>query len=53
MKFVSIDIDNSRDIAIKYDVKSVPTFIIIKNRKIINRFTGGDIEQLTQQLNQY
>ena len=53
MKFVTIDIDQSKDLATKYNIKSIPTFIIIKNNKEINRFTGGDIQNMIYQFDQY
>ncbi len=39
-KFCKINIDEERDIAIKYGVSSIPTFIFIKNGEVIEKETG-------------
>lgn len=36
-----INIDEQRDLAIKYDVMSIPTFILIKDGKEVNRLVGA------------
>lgn len=40
VKITKINIDNAQDIAAKYDVMSIPTVIIIKDGKEINRSVG-------------
>ena len=40
IKVVKIDVDNAQDIAIKYQVMSIPTTIVIKDGKEINRAVG-------------
>ena len=39
-KFLKINIDEARTLAIKYGVTSIPTFIFIKNKKVIDKATG-------------
>ena len=39
-KFVKLNVDEARDLSIKYGVTSVPTFIFIKNDEIKGRETG-------------
>ncbi|MFA5074657.1 MAG: thioredoxin [Candidatus Babeliales bacterium] len=39
-KFAKINIDDQRDLAIKYQVSSIPTFIFIKNGQVVARETG-------------
>lgn len=39
-KFVKLNIDEERDIAIQYNISSIPTFLFIKNGKIIGKETG-------------
>jgi thioredoxin 1 len=39
-KFVKINIDNDRDLAIKYNVSSIPTFIFIKNGEVVGKEMG-------------
>lgn len=39
-KFVKMNVDNCEDIAIKYEVMSIPTLVVIKDGKEINRSVG-------------
>ena len=39
-KFVKLNVDEARDLSIRYGVTSVPTFIFIKNDEIKGRETG-------------
>lgn len=39
-KFVKLNVDEARDISIKYGVTSVPTFIFIQNNQIKGKVTG-------------
>ena len=40
IKVVKINVDNSQDIAIKYQVMSIPTRVVIKNGQETNRAVG-------------
>ena len=39
-KFAKLNVDEAREISIKFGVSSVPTFIFIKNNKIKSKTTG-------------
>ena len=39
-KFAKINVDESRDLSIKFGVTSVPTFIFIKNGQVKGKTTG-------------
>ncbi|MFA6527592.1 MAG: thioredoxin [Candidatus Babeliales bacterium] len=39
-KFVKLNIDQDRDIAIQYNISSIPTFLFIKGGKMIGKETG-------------
>ncbi len=39
-KFVKLNVDEGRDLSIKYGVSSVPTFIFIKDKKVLGKETG-------------
>ena len=39
-KLVKINIDNERDLAIKYNVSTIPTFVFIKNGEVAGKETG-------------
>jgi thioredoxin 1 len=38
--FTKVNVDQNRDIAIKYGVTSIPTFVFIKDGKMIGKQTG-------------
>ncbi len=38
--FVKLNIDEERDIAIRYSVSSIPTFLFFKNGNVVGRETG-------------
>ena len=40
IKVVKINVDNAQDIAIKYQVMSIPTTVVIKEGKEVNRAVG-------------
>lgn len=50
IKFVKINIDDEQDLAINYDIMSIPTLVVIKNGKEVNRVVGvvskSEIEEL-------
>ena len=37
IKVVKVNVDDSQDLAMKYQVMSIPTLVVIKNGKEINR----------------
>lgn len=39
-KFAKINIDEERDLAIKYNVSSIPTFLFIKDNKVVGKELG-------------
>lgn len=39
-KFAKTNIDEERDIAIKYNVSSIPTFVFIKKGQVLGKETG-------------
>jgi len=40
-KLVKINIDEERDLAIKYNVSSIPTFLFIKDGQLVAKETGN------------
>jgi len=41
VKFQIIDVDSAGELARKFEVRSIPTFILIEDGKEVNRFTGA------------
>lgn len=51
IKFVKVDIDRNEELAIKYNVMSIPTIMIMKNGEISKTFIGvTDKEAITKEL---
>jgi thioredoxin len=52
VKFQIIDVDSEGELARRFEVKSIPTFILIEDGKQINRITGAqtktDLEKFIQ-----
>jgi thioredoxin 1 len=46
VSFVKVDVDKAADIARKYSVASMPTFIFLKNGKVIDQFSGASVQKL-------
>lgn len=51
--FHQVDIDENRDIAVEYDVSTIPTFVFIKNKSQIDAFLSTDTTQLENTINQH
>ncbi len=44
-KIVKIDVDKDPEYAQDYNIKTVPTIVLLKNGKEVNRFSGFKTEQ--------
>ncbi len=40
VKFVKVNVDDNQGLAIKYDVRSIPTVMIFKNAEVVDRMVG-------------
>lgn len=45
--FFQVDVDDCEDIAMEYNISSMPTFIFIKNKQKVEEFAGANAEKLT------
>ena len=41
VRFARVNVDNAQDIAMKYGVQSIPTFIMFKNGEFANQMVGA------------
>ena len=41
IRFARVNVDDAQDIAMKYGVKSIPTFIMFKNAEVVNTMVGA------------
>jgi len=52
-KFFIIDVDSEIEMAQDFEIKSVPTFVVMKNNKEIHRVTGAKTRQQLEELIRY
>tara|TARA_B110000046_G_C12965594_1_gene386544 strand:- start:1007 stop:1312 length:306 start_codon:yes stop_codon:yes gene_type:complete len=48
--FYVVDITENEELAEKMNIKSVPTFILLKNKQIVKYFVGADIKYVYELL---
>ena len=41
VRFARVNVDNAQDVAMKYGVQSIPTFIMFRNGEVANRMVGA------------
>ncbi len=53
-KVIKVDVDQSGDLAVEYEIRSVPTVIVFKNGKLEDRLTGFMTkDEIIQKINKY
>ena len=52
-KFFIIDVDIELEMAQDFEVRSIPTFVVIKDNKEIHRVTGAQTKQQLEELIKY
>ncbi|MFI6619864.1 thioredoxin family protein [Streptomyces sp. NPDC050528] len=50
IQFLSVDVDVAEDVALKYDISSMPNFVTIRDGKEMDRFSGANPERLEEKL---
>jgi thioredoxin 1 len=48
--FLKVDVDESEEVASKYSIESLPTFVFLKNGVEVKRIEGADPHRLIQVL---
>lgn len=48
--FLKVDIDEVPEIAEKYQIQSMPTFVFIRDGEVVSQFSGASIEKLQDTL---
>jgi thioredoxin 1 len=46
--FMKVDVDEIPEIASRYQVMAMPTFLFIKNGQVVSRFSGASVEKLRE-----
>uniref|UniRef100_A0A7S2WKL9 Thioredoxin domain-containing protein n=1 Tax=Rhizochromulina marina TaxID=1034831 RepID=A0A7S2WKL9_9STRA len=49
--FLKVDVDAHKPLAQKYQVSSMPTFLFLKNGKVVDRISGANIDSVKQKIN--
>ena len=53
-KVIKVDVDQSGDLAVEYEIRSVPTVIVFKNGTLEDRLTGFMTkDEIIQKVNKY
>jgi thioredoxin 1 len=52
-KFFIIDVDSEIEMAQDFEIRSVPTFVVMKDNKEIHRVTGAQTRQQLEELIRY
>ncbi|XP_022906157.1 thioredoxin-2-like [Onthophagus taurus] len=47
---LKVDVDECEDIAMEYNITSMPTFIFIKSKKVVQQFSGANYDKLKQMI---
>jgi thioredoxin 1 len=50
VKFVKINTDENQELAMRYDIMSIPTLMVFKNGQVIQRFVGAAPESYYRKL---
>jgi len=48
IKFFKVDINDNEEFTNRYDIKSIPTFVFLKNGEKINEYIGSDENKLVE-----
>lgn len=51
--FLKVDVDDLNEIATRYQIKSMPTFLFIKDKKVVDRFSGANVELLQKTIQKF
>lgn len=51
--FLKVDIDVLEDIATEYEVSSMPTFVFLKKKKRLDRFSGANMDKVLSLVKKY
>lgn len=50
---IKVDVDECEDLAAKYNISSMPTFLFIVNKEVVYQFSGANAEKLEDYINKY
>lgn len=50
---LKVDVDDADDVAAKYGIEAMPTFIVIKNKKVVDKLQGASKPKLQEMFKKY
>lgn len=51
MRFIQVDVDKARSIAQEHEIRAMPTFVLYKDGKLLDkRVVGGNMKELEEQI---
>lgn len=53
VEFVKIDVDELDDVAQEYGVQAMPTFVLIKKGKVVDKIVGADKDGLQKKIQKH
>ncbi|KAF3627017.1 Thioredoxin H4 [Capsicum annuum] len=53
VEFVKIDVDELADVAQEYEVQAMPTFVLIKKGKVVDKIVGADKDGLKMKIEKH
>ncbi|KAI8128236.1 Thioredoxin-T [Lucilia cuprina] len=53
VKFLKVNVDECEDIAMAYNVTSMPTFVFVRDQQIIDVLVGGNLEKLVKNMEKF
>ncbi|KAH8259388.1 hypothetical protein KR026_003450, partial [Drosophila bipectinata] len=53
MIVLKIDVDENEELALQYEINSMPTFLIIKNRVTLVQFVGSNVSKVVSTVEKY
>ena len=51
--FLKVDVDEAPELAEKFGVMSMPTFLFLKNGNVVDRFSGASVEKLKETISSF
>ncbi|TPP65156.1 Thiol-disulfide exchange intermediate [Fasciola gigantica] len=53
IKFLKVDVDKNEEIAVMYDVRTLPTFLFLRGTKVVDRLMGASAEKLKSKVREH
>ncbi|KGN64577.1 thioredoxin-like protein CXXS1 [Cucumis sativus] len=51
--FLTVDVDEVKEVAAKLEIKAMPTFLVMKNGNLIDKLVGANPEEIRKRIGAY